>query len=290
MATNKLNLPTITHNQTADVPRDLNALANAVDAKVAVPNGLATLGADGKVPAAQIAVDLTSIERAIADDKQALATHAGTSAGIAAKGHVQLSSSTTSNDETMAATPRAVKSAYDRAEAAFTSASNGKTAIKQAVAGVDPRVVVPADPSFAQLATAVGQIQTGKKHAFGTVSVTPFGNYTDLDGVRVTTGQAIVSGLTFRPTLIKLFFTQYPSPQLPQSYSSSMTIYTVESGHTPTGVIMMGEWLKRSSTNVQPPQYVIDPTIGPAFVSASGFNLPVYRVPDGATISWEAYE
>lgn len=54
MPTTKLNLPLIDGSNTADVVRDMNALANAVDNKVGVPDGLATLGASGKVPASQL--------------------------------------------------------------------------------------------------------------------------------------------------------------------------------------------------------------------------------------------
>jgi hypothetical protein len=56
MATTKLGLPTITGNMGADVVRDLNALANAVDGKVAVANGLASLDGTGKVPSGQLPV------------------------------------------------------------------------------------------------------------------------------------------------------------------------------------------------------------------------------------------
>lgn len=44
---------------------------------------------------------------------------------------------------------------------AFQSASDGKQAIKNAITGVDPEVIIPADPTFAQLATAIGDIETG---------------------------------------------------------------------------------------------------------------------------------
>ena len=64
----------------------------------------------------------------------------------------------------------ALKEAITQANAAFTSASNGKSAVSAAITGVDPKVVVPADPSFAQLATAIGQIETGKKWASGIAS------------------------------------------------------------------------------------------------------------------------
>jgi hypothetical protein len=52
--TAKLGVPLITGNMTADVVRDINAVANGIDAKVGVASGLATLGSDGKVPADQL--------------------------------------------------------------------------------------------------------------------------------------------------------------------------------------------------------------------------------------------
>lgn len=55
----------------------------------------------------------------------------------------------------------ALKEAITQANAAFTSASNGKNAIKNAITGTDPKVVVPLNPTFAQLATAIGTIKTG---------------------------------------------------------------------------------------------------------------------------------
>lgn len=94
-------------------------------------------------------------------------THTGQAATTLKVGHVQLSDAVTSTDVTKAATSNAVKKAYDRAEAAFTSASNGKTAITNAVTGADPRVVVPADPTFTDLASAIARIKTGAEYATG---------------------------------------------------------------------------------------------------------------------------
>lgn len=67
MATTKLGLPTITGNMTADVVRDLNGLAEAVDAKAGAASGLATLGADGKVPASQLNVSSSADKITVAD-------------------------------------------------------------------------------------------------------------------------------------------------------------------------------------------------------------------------------
>ena len=95
MPTTKLNLPLIDGTNTADVVRDFNALANAVDNKAGASDGLATLGADGKVPASQLNVS------------------APADATTSTKGVVQLSNSTTSTSEALAATPKAVKDAKD---------------------------------------------------------------------------------------------------------------------------------------------------------------------------------
>lgn len=54
-----------------------------------------------------------------------------------------------------------IKAAHEKADQAFQSASNGKTLIKNAITGVDPEVTIPTDATFAQLATAIGQIETG---------------------------------------------------------------------------------------------------------------------------------
>ncbi len=52
MPTNKLGLPTVTENMTHDVPRDLNALATAIDN--AAGTDLATLNEDGMIPSEQM--------------------------------------------------------------------------------------------------------------------------------------------------------------------------------------------------------------------------------------------
>lgn len=79
-------------------------------------------------------------------------------------GITQLSSATDSASETMAATPKAVKAAYDRADAAFTSASDGKGKVRDAITGVKG-TVADADgdgvPTFDELAAGVKTIPAG---------------------------------------------------------------------------------------------------------------------------------
>lgn len=67
MATTKLGLPTITGNLSADIPRDLNALAEAVDSAAGTSGGLATLGADGKVPSSQLSISSSANRITVTD-------------------------------------------------------------------------------------------------------------------------------------------------------------------------------------------------------------------------------
>ena len=75
----------------------------------------------------------------------------------------------------------------------FTNVSNGKQLVGGAITDVDDSVVIPADPTFQQLADAVGQISTGKKWATGTVSFKRTMHVSGLDfapSVVVATGTA----------------------------------------------------------------------------------------------------
>lgn len=87
--------------------------------------------------------------------------HQAEDATLMKKGHVQLSNATDSESESLAATPKAVKEAMDKADSAFTSASNGKQVVGNAITGVDPNVVVPTTPTYQDLADAISRIYTG---------------------------------------------------------------------------------------------------------------------------------
>ena len=199
--TTKLKLPKISDNMTADVVRDINGLADAVDAKAGAAGGLATLGADGKVPAGQLAVDMSGLAT-----KAELSAHNEEKASLTAYGHAKLSSATDSSAEDVASTPKAVKAAYDRAEQAFTQANDGKTAVANAVTAKGV-TASPAD-TFATLASKIGQISIGKKWASGiarssTNQVRYYdtnNNYYDFYGIDV-------SGFDFTPGVIIVFKT-----------------------------------------------------------------------------------
>ncbi|MFO1444070.1 tail fiber protein [Bacillus sp. Bva_UNVM-123] len=93
--------------------------------------------------------------------KNGIDSHLAEKASLTKDGHVQLNSATNSNDETTAATPKAVKVAYDRADAAFTSASNGKVVVRDAITGKGG-TVADSDgdgyPTFQELANGINDL------------------------------------------------------------------------------------------------------------------------------------
>lgn len=111
-------------------------------------------------------------------------------ATTARKGIVQLTNAVNTTSSVLAATATAVKKAYDRADEAFQSASDGKNAVAAAITGKG----VPASGSdtFAQLAAKIGQIEIGRKYATGR---TRWAN----DAVTVT-------GLAFTPNIVAYYY------------------------------------------------------------------------------------
>ena len=73
----------------------------------------------------------------------------------------------------------------------FQYASNGKTAIANAIAGVDDSLAIPTDPTFAQLAALIGQLG-GMQMASGSVS-------------EFTTPASIASETAFKPKLVIIY-------------------------------------------------------------------------------------
>lgn len=268
MPTTKLGLPLINSNNTADVVRDFNALANAVDAKAGAADGLAQLGPDGKLIAAQINLK---------------------DASTSAKGLVQLSSSTTSTSESLAATPKAVKDVKDGLSAQigtlsglnttakdnlvnainelFTDVGNGKTQIATAITGKG--VAASGGDTFTQLATKIGQIATGKKYATGSV-LTPLTQivFTNSNNGNSNSVYITVTGLDFKPSTI-IAFNPANSTQTP------VLVYNKDSMFAQTGL---------------PPQLTDAWKIqNNAYVNTGSFQLPVRNSP-GANTVWHAWE
>jgi len=193
-------------------------------------------------------------------------------ASTSAKGIVKLSTATDSTSTTLAATPSAVKAAYDRADAAFTSASNGKTAIGAAITGVDSSVVIPTDPTFAQLATAIGQISSGKKWASGSETIT-------------TGNRLIKNNLNFKPRFVMSFIKPYSTATeavryvnlaIGEFYTSNFPYNTFVGGSVGSG----GRGIADNDTSQS--------------LFFGGFDIMLRThnsyADNGGTVSWWAYE
>lgn len=152
----------------------------------------------------------------------------------------------------------------------FTFANDGKTDIADAVTAMG----VSASPSdtFATLATKIGQINTGKKYASGSVtSATSALNFILDDGTSSSQYYITVTGLTFTPSLIELYYnTNY-----------DRTFYS-SNGQFGSGGSKIAEDIKNSYT----PQYF--KLTGNAYVNNTGFQMPV--MVKGVSYIWRAYE
>lgn len=224
---------------------------------------------------------LGNVENVKQASEEEFTNHVGEEASIFKKGHVQLSNAVTSTDETKAATPNAVKKAYDRADQAFLSASNGKTAIIDAVAGVDPEVVIPIDPTFAQLATAILQIYPGKKFATGDYTVSQeirdfpsFSRDPSDTNLYVNNQRFIqITGLTFEPTTIFVY--------IPGGGNGSSTFFKKEGIQTRAGRLVVAS----DAFNSAYPFF----ESSALSVTIDGFILPIASS-ESDTVKWIAYE
>lgn len=101
----------------------------------------------------------------------------------------------------------------------FTNVSSGKDLVGGAITDVDDSVVIPTDPTFSDLANAIGQISTGKKWASGSVISNSW--------------TVAVSGLDFEPSLIFYYNPASPKTNSGTYYSvMSVTQYSYGSGQS----------------------------------------------------------
>ena len=196
-------------------------------------------------------------------------THKSEKASLTTNGHTQLSSATDSISEELAATPKAVKAAYDLANEAKQSANSGKTAIATAVTAKGV-TASPAD-TFPVLATKIGQINTGKRFATGTLtdSYINYANkyYTTKDTNTVYFSSFDVSGLAFKPTIIMIIMDGL-------FYTSVNTNVAQYAGY---------HYVDVTGTSVR--------LINNASIGATSFSLPVYFNGTKANvITWIAFE
>ncbi|MCY9706300.1 tail fiber protein, partial [Paenibacillus alvei] len=131
-------------------------------------------------------------------------------ATTSAAGIVQLSTATNGTRANVAATESAVKAAYDRANEAFQSASDGKNQVAAAITGKG----IPASGSdtYPVLAQKISQITTGVPMARITTSVSEWPkNFLISEGDTTTWGlyYIVVTGLSFQAKGIVVFSKYY---------------------------------------------------------------------------------
>lgn len=161
----------------------------------------------------------------------------------------------------------------------FTNVSNGKTLVGGAITDVDDNVVIPTDPTFQQLADAIGQISTGKKWASGTVVCQTHRSWQFVGSTSTASGyEAKVSGLNFEPSTIVLYmrrssfmeYTLYNKNSVSDFYPRTAQMFFVSNANA------SGIW----TVNVKADALY-------AYVNGTGFNLPAREV---GTYNWIAYE
>lgn len=268
--TMKLGLPKPLGNENFTRAK-YNELIDAIDSKAGVADGLATLGANGKVPASQLDVS------------------APQDASTTQKGVVQLSSATNSTSEALAATPKAVKAVDDKIgilsglnttaktnlvsaiNEVFQTGNNVKSDMVAALLAVDPTLPITANSSWAEIETAAGQIETGGKFAIGvaTSSGTP-STFQNLSGSNVSAGKLSVNGLSFKPSAVFA----YQSNGVLNSAGSDDSGIPKVSGYNSL-------YLAGSSYNIRI-------GVSNCFFRSDGFDIPTSVA--GLTVTWVAYE
>lgn len=206
-------------NLSYEAIKELQLEALNVDQKGAV-NGIASLGADGKVPSTQINLDVSGLvtdEELITVDER-ITAHISKDGTLLQKGHVQLFSGVTSSSEGLAATPKAVKTAMDRADAAFLQANDQKTkwasVIGSPLSSTDTSSVLQSKTqtiknTLASNLSAKGQSAIGTETLTSLVNKVPLintgKNYRTGTVTSNASGTIIITGVPFKPKMVRWY-------------------------------------------------------------------------------------
>lgn len=148
----------------------------------------------------------------------------------------------------------------------FTNVSNGKSLVGGAITDVDDSVVIPTDPTFNDLAIAIGQISTGKKWASGSV--------TDDNGT------ITVTGLDFLPNVIVVYSTL--------RHEWLTYIANTQLMHFLNGTWFYYDYIKSSGNNMDVQGFALGDN--GTYVNNTGFSLSLGGGSQGFIYNWYAYE
>lgn len=183
--------------------------------------------------------ELTAVADDLATESQALATHLAERASLTKEGHVRLSDSVISESNTLAATPSAVKLAYDLAQQAKTDGNSRKSELVDALLLLDPSLPITAQSSWEDIVSSLSFVLTGPVYATG---------YFPPGAER-----SLVIGLDFQPQIV-IFSASHA-----WQYSA---IYTELPNIAPNGLGLSSNFYLRSNT----------PQNGGFVMNADGFS------------------
>jgi hypothetical protein len=163
------------HNTFRTNIEDVYALASAAETPAGAQTKVDTLAGLGNT-------------KTVKQLDDALIMHLVETATLTTKGHTQLSSSVTSASEVEAATPKAVKTAMDRADAAFQSGANVKNDVVDVINAKGGSASTSDD--WSTLVAKLGQLSSGIQVVTGTTT---------------TNLSATISNLAIKPFAIVLF-------------------------------------------------------------------------------------
>ena len=228
---------------------------------------------------------LTSLEKTAATKEEVqtlsetVTVHKNEDATLTQKGHVQLSSAIDSESESLAATPKAVKQAYDLAQSAFQAGNNVKSNTVGALLQVDGSLPISKDSNWVDIISQIGNIQTGTGYAQGSLTTAyNLGSFYYPDDTRPSSSInqiEIIQDFGFVPSFIVAIQRSY--------YKPYVIIYNSKLKTREILVLSGGD----ENTNNVRLVHTFSNNKGTAYVNSSGFCIPSII---SATTEWFAFE
>lgn len=177
-------------------------------------------------------------------------------------------------DEPLITTAQTLRGAINES---FQIGNKVKSDTVDALLSVDDSLPVTSEDSWVDVIGAIGQISTGKKWASGTTSSTDTSAHFQYAGTATTRNSpsVTVSGLSFKPSLVYLLTT-----------TASHSVYTEFNDGFYAKTVKVMSSFNGTTNNVNVYNYKAD--VAPAYVTETGFNLPVHHT--SAIYTWIAFE